>query len=51
MKLEYKWICPVCNVVLKNRKTLYKHQQEFKHYIHIPAKESNCPICNELINC
>ena len=26
MKLEYKWICPICNIVLKTRRSLYKHQ-------------------------
>lgn len=50
MKLEYKWICPICNVVLKTRKTLYKHQQELKHYKHVPNKKSVCSTCNEEFN-
>lgn len=48
MKLEYKWTCPICNVVFKTKKLLYQHQQEFKHYIHVPAKESICQVCNEV---
>lgn len=48
MKLEYKWICPICNDVLKTRRSLYKHQQELKHYKHVPNKEWKCPLCNEL---
>ena len=47
MKLEYKWICPICNVVLKTRRSLYKHQQELKHYKHVPNKKSICSICNK----
>ena len=50
MKLEYKWHCPVCDAVLKTRKLLYQHQQEFKHYIHVPAKESVCPVCNKIFD-
>lgn len=48
MKLEYKWICPVCNNILKTRKELYKHQQELNHYKHVPAKESQCDICHKI---
>lgn len=48
MKLEYKWTCPICNDVLQTRNALYKHQQDLKHYKHVPAKESQCCICNKI---
>ena len=50
MKLEYKWICPICNNVLKTRSDLAKHQQELKHYKHVPNKKSICSICNKEFN-
>lgn len=50
MKLEYKWVCPICNDILKTRKLLYQHQQEFKYYIRVPTKESICPICSKVFN-
>ena len=48
MKLEYKWICPICSNVLKTRKELYKHQQELNHYKRVPTKEAQCAICYKI---
>lgn len=50
MKLEYKWICPICNTVLQTRKQLYDHQKEYKHYKKVPTKESVCLVCNKVFN-
>ena len=50
MKLKYKWICPICNNVLKTRSDLAKHQQELIHYKHVPNKKSICSICNKEFN-
>ena len=47
MKLEYKWICPVCNDVFKARRYLREHIKQEKHYKNKLKIEWICPLCNE----
>lgn len=47
MKLEYKWICPVCNDVFKTRRYLREHVKQENHYKNKLKIEWICPLCNE----